>query len=131
MNLFELATFSDFQFKAEEIKNNLLSFLIDSKRKGKKVAAYGAAAKGNTLLNFSGIRNDLISYVVDRNPAKNGKYMPGSRVPIVEEEFLLNDKPDFVLILPWNLKNEIKTQLEYIKNWNGSAFVALPKLEFL
>ena len=107
MKLFELETFSDFQLKAEEIKNNLLNFLIDAKRKGKKVAAYGAAAKGNTLLNFAGIRNDLISYVVDRNPAKNGKYMPGSRIPIVKEEFLINDRPDFVLILPWNLKNEI------------------------
>ena len=81
MKLFELETYSDFQLKAEEIKNNLLNFLIDSKRKGKKVAAYGAAAKGNTLLNFAGIRNDLISYVVDRNPAKNGKYMPGNRIP--------------------------------------------------
>lgn len=131
MKLFEIETYNNFQSNAEEIKNNLIMFLIESKKKGKKVAAYGAAAKGNTLLNFAGVRGDLISYVVDRNPSKIGKYMPGSRIPIVKEEFLISDRPDFVLILPWNLKNEIKTQLNYLKDWGGQLLVALPNLEFL
>lgn len=117
-----------FQSKAEKIKNDFISFLVAVKQEGKKVAAYGAAAKGNTILNYSGIRPDLIAYVVDRNPAKQGKYMPGSRIPIVNEKQLEIDKPDFVVILPWNLKNEVMKQLEYIRTWDGQFATAVPEM---
>jgi len=119
----------DFQRRAETIKNVFLSFLLDAKATGKSVAAYGAAAKGNTLLNFAGVRPDLISYVVDRCASKQGKYLPGSRIPIVDETRLRETKPDYVVILPWNIKDEIMDQLSYIREW-GSQFVwAMPRLE--
>lgn len=124
----ETAFYSGFQARAERIKDDLLMFLIEAKRAGKTVAAYGAAAKGNTLLNFAGIGPDLIRYVVDRNPAKRGKYLPGSRIPIVGEDCLCAEPPDYVLILPWNLKDEVMLQLEFLKA-TGSAFViAIPSL---
>ena len=119
------------QPRAEKIKNDLLKFLIDAKESGRKVAAYGAAAKGNTLLNFAGIRPDLISYVVDRNPAKVGKFMPGSHIPIVDEARLLEDKPDYVVILPWNLEQEILEQLQYIRDWEGKFIVCVPALKVI
>ena len=97
-------------------------------RQGKTVAAYGAAAKGNTLMNYAGIRPDLIRFVVDRNPAKQGKTMPGSRIPIVDESRLQQEKPDYVVILPWNLKAEVMLQLEYIKAWGGCFVTAVPEL---
>ncbi len=118
-----------FQHKAEKIKDDLLTFLIDMKRAGKSVAAYGAAAKGNTLMNFAGIRPDLIQFVVDRNPAKQGKFMPGSRIPIVVEAKLPADKPDYVVILPWNLKDEVMEQLAYIQEWGGKFVTAIPELK--
>ena len=118
-----------FQKNVEELKFNFLEFLIRAKREGKKVAAYGAAAKGSTLLNFSGIRADLISYVVDQNPMKQGKYMPGSRLPIVNEAHLKTDRPDYLIILPWNLKTEITTQLAYLKQWGTKIVTAIPSLE--
>ncbi len=127
----EKEIFLNFQNEAEKVKLDLLKFLIESKQNGKRVVAYGAAAKGNTLLNFAGVREDLISYIVDRNPAKQNKFMPGSRIKIVDESYLEIDKPDFILILPWNLKNEIKEQLEYSKSWGAKLLVALPKLDFL
>ncbi len=118
-----------FQTKANQVKDDLLTFLLDAKKQGKTVAAYGAAAKGNTLLNFAGVRPDLISFVVDRNPAKQNKCMPGSRIPIVEESVLKETKPDYVIILPWNLKDEVTTQLEYIREWGGQFVVAVPQME--
>jgi SAM-dependent methyltransferase len=105
-----------FQAKADQVKSDFLAFLLDAKRAGKRVAAYGAAAKGNTLLNYAGVRPDLLPYVVDRNPAKQGKFLPGSRIPIVAEERLRSDRPDRVVILPWNLKEEIVAQLSYIRD---------------
>ena len=123
--------YKNFQERANIVKNNLLGFLIKAKQDGKKVVAYGAAAKGNTLLNYAGIRLDLLSYVVDRSPSKQGKYMPGSRIPIHTEQFLKDDKPDYVLILPWNLKNEVIKQLSYIKQNGGKFVVAVPKLEII
>ena len=123
--------YKDFQKKANIVKDDLLNFLIKAKQDGKKVAAYGAAAKGNTLLNYAGIRPDLLSYVVDRSPSKQGKYMPGSRIPIYTEQFLKDDKPDYVLILPWNLKSEVIKQLSYIKENGGNFVVAVPKLEII
>lgn len=121
--------YAGFQARTEKVKNDFLTFLLDAKRQGKSVAAYGAAAKGNTLMNYAGIRPDLISFVADRNPAKQGKYMPGSRIPIVDEPRLKNFKPDYVVILPWNLKLEVMQQLEYIKAWGGQFVTAVPHLE--
>ena len=121
--------YSNFQAQADRIKKDLLLFLLEAKKNGKTVAAYGAAAKGNTLMNYAGIRPDLISFVVDRNPAKQGKYMPGSRIPIVAEAVLKQSRPDFVVILPWNLKNEVMEQLSYIREWGAKFVTAVPKLE--
>ena len=123
--------YAGFQAKTDQVKNDFLAFLLEAKHQGKTVAAYGAAAKGNTLMNYAGIRPDLISFVVDRNPAKQGKYMPGSRIPIVNEEKLQAAKPDYVVILPWNLKAEVMNQLAYIQNWGGKFVIAVPKLEAL
>jgi hypothetical protein len=119
-----------FQSKANRVKSDLLSFLLDAQRKDHKVIAYGAAAKGNTLLNYAGVRPDLVTYVVDRNPAKQGKYLPGSRIPIVSEERLSRDRPEIVLILPWNIKEEVTMQLSYIREWGGRFCCAIPNLRY-
>ena len=116
------------QARAETIAHDMLRFLLEAKKDGKLVAAYGAAAKGNTLLNFSGVRANLLPWVVDRNPAKMGKFLPGSRIPIVAEEQLRTEKPDFVLILPWNLQSEVMAQLDYIREWDGKFVIAVPEL---
>ena len=121
--------YAGFQDRAERIKDDLLGFLIGAKREGKRVAGYGAAAKGNTLLNFAGIRPDLLPWVVDRNPAKRDKFLPGSRIPVVGEERLQADKPDYILVLPWNLRLEITQQLDYVRRWNGRLVTAVPHLE--
>jgi SAM-dependent methyltransferase len=121
--------YQGFQARAEKVKDDFVSFLIDAKRRGKRVAAYGAAAKGNTLLNFAGIRRDLIAYVVDRNPAKQGKFMPGSRIPIVNEDVLYRDKPEYVVILPWNLKSEVTQQLKAAGLSTARFVTAVPELE--
>lgn len=126
-----LSYYDNFQQKALQIKLDITSFLIEQKRTGKKVAAYGAAAKGNTLLNYCGIKNDLIEYVVDANPHKQNKWMPASHIPIVNEEYLKVNKPDFVIILPWNLKDEITEQLSYIKEWGAKFVVPIPKLQLI
>jgi 2-polyprenyl-3-methyl-5-hydroxy-6-metoxy-1,4-benzoquinol methylase len=123
--------YTNFQDKVEKIKNDLLEFLLTQKKAGKTVAAYGAAAKGNTLLNYCGIKNDMISFVVDANPAKQNKYMPASHIPITTESRIKSDKPDFILILPWNIKDEIVKQLSYIKDWGGQFVVPIPGLEVL
>lgn len=121
--------YSGFQAKAEKVKNDLVAFLIDARRNHSRIAAYGAAAKGNTLLNFAGIRSDLISYVVDRNPAKQGLFMPGSRIPIVDESRLQTERPDYLVILPWNLRQEVFSQLRSL-HVGGTRFVtAVPRLE--
>jgi len=127
--ILKIAFYSNFQNRAEQVKNNLLDFLLHAKNHNLTVAAYGAAAKGNTLLNFAGVRPDLLRFVVDKNPAKQGKFMPGSRIPIVDETHLQQKKPDRVLILPWNLQDEIKDQLQYIKAWGGQFVTAVPALE--
>jgi len=129
--LMNLDYYKGMQQRAERIKIDLLEFLVLAKNQHKKVVAYGAAAKGNTLLNYSGVRNDLVNYVVDKNPAKQYKYMPGSRIPIVEEKHIKIDKPDYVLILPWNLSKEIMGQLQYIREWGGHFVKAIPKLEIM
>lgn len=123
------AYYAGFQGKTNKVKDDFLAFLLDAKRQGKTVAAYGAAAKGNTLINYAGIRPDLISFVVDRNPAKQGKFMPGSRISIVAESRLKEAQPDYIIILPWNLKMEVKQQLSYIRKWDGKFVTAVPQLE--
>ncbi|SEW44902.1 Methyltransferase domain-containing protein [Chitinophaga sp. YR573] len=125
----DLNYYHNFQQKAFDIKLSLLSFLTEQKKAGKKVAAYGAAAKGNTLLNYCGVKNDLVDFVVDSNPHKQGKYLPASHIPVVNEEYLKQQKPDYVLILPWNLKDEIKDQLAYIRDWKGKFVVPIPSLQ--
>ena len=121
--------YQGFQEKVEKAKEDFLFFLLKLKLGGAKVVAYGAAAKGNTMLNFSGVKPDLLPYVIDKNPSKQGKYMPGSRIPIVSENKLVSYKPDYVVILPWNLKEEIMDQLNYIKDWGGVFVTAIPKLK--
>lgn len=125
------AFYTGFQARAERVKDDFLAFLLDTKRSGRKVAAYGAAAKGNTLLNFAGIKSDLLCYVVDRAPSKQGRFMPGSRIPIVAENRLRADRPDYVVLLPWNLKNEVSAQLAYLKEWGGRLVTAVPTLQVL
>lgn len=120
--------YAGFQSRADQVKNAFLAFLIEAKHTGKKVAAYGAAAKGNTLLNYAGVRPDLLLWVIDRNPAKQGKYLPGSHIPIVDESHLKRDMPDYLVILPWNLKSEVMQQLEYIRAWDGQFVTAVPEL---
>jgi SAM-dependent methyltransferase len=124
----ERSGYAGFQDRTNRVKDDFLTFLLQAKRDGKRVAAYGAAAKGNTLMNYAGIRPDLIAYVVDRNPAKQNKFMPGSRIAIVDEAHLQADKPDFVIILPWNLKTEVMDQLAYIRAWGGHFVTAVPEL---
>lgn len=120
--------YASFQVRTNRVKDDFLGFLLQARRDGRRVAAYGAAAKGNTLMNYAGIRPDLISFVVDRNPAKQGKFMPGSRIPILGEEALKQVKPDFIVILPWNLREEIMAQLDYARSWGARFVTAVPEL---
>jgi SAM-dependent methyltransferase len=119
------------QVNAELIKDEFLAFLLRAKRENKKIIAYGAAAKGNTLLNFAGVRSDFLPCVVDRNPAKQGKYLPGSRIPIVNEQRIVEEHPDYVVILPWNLRDEVIAQLSYVRTWGARFVTAVPRLEIL
>lgn len=129
--LFEIDTYLNFQQQIQHIKNDLLSFLVEQKRLGKKVAAYGAAAKGNTLLNYCGIKSDLIAFVADLSPHKQGKYLPGSRIPIYAPDEIGKQKPDYILILPWNIKDEIMNQLSSIHHWGGKFVVPIPDLKVI
>ena len=113
---------------ADTVKNDFLAFLLDCKRNGKQVVGYGAAAKGNTLLNYAGVRPDLLGYVVDASPHKQGRYLPGSRIPVVSEASIRDTRPDFVVILPWNLREEIVAQLAYICEWGGKFVTAVPAI---
>jgi 2-polyprenyl-3-methyl-5-hydroxy-6-metoxy-1,4-benzoquinol methylase len=121
--------YANFQVKADKIKNDFLHFLLEAKRQGKRVAGYGAAAKGNTLMNYAGVRPDLMSFVVDRNPIKQGRFTPGSRIPIVDESYLQSAKPDYIVILPWNIKAEVTQQLEYARHWGAKFVTAVPQLD--
>ena len=126
-----LPYYNNLQQHALKIKVDLSAFLLELKKRNKKVAAYGAAAKGNTLLNYCGIKSDLLPYVVDANPHKQNKWLPGSHIPVVNESFLKADKPNFVLILPWNLKEEIMLQLAYIQEWGGQFIIPIPELQLI
>jgi ABC-type Fe3+-hydroxamate transport system substrate-binding protein len=123
------AFYRHFQAVAESVKDDFLRFLLKARRDRKTVAAYGAAAKGNTLINFAGVRQDLIAFVVDRNPHKQGRFLPGSRIPIVSEERLREMRPDYVVLLPWNLRDELVGQLAYVADWGGRFVTAVPSLQ--
>jgi hypothetical protein len=121
--------YQGFQDKINTAKNRMLEFLIKANQDKSLVIGYGAAAKGNTFLNYAGIRSDLISFVVDKNPHKQNKFLPGSRIPIYSEQMIKDKKPNYVVIFPWNLKTEISNQLSYIREWGGKFVVAIPELE--
>jgi SAM-dependent methyltransferase len=123
-------TYKSFQAIVAKIKYNFLQFLLEQKKKGKKIAAYGAAAKGNTFLNYCGIvGTDLIDFVVDASPYKQNKYLPGSHIPVVSEYTIREQKPDFIIILPWNLREEISKQLSYVGEWGGQFVTCIPELK--
>jgi SAM-dependent methyltransferase len=126
-----LAYYDNFQQKALKVKLGLTDFLIRQKEAGKRVAAYGAAAKGNTLLNYCGIKSDLVEFVADANPNKQSKFLPASHIPVVAEAVLKEQKPDFVLVLPWNLRDEILHQLAYIRDWGGKFVIPIPNLQII
>jgi len=123
-----LDVYLSFQTKADRVKNDLLTFLIEQHRAGKSVAAYGAAAKGNTLLNYAGVKPDLLSFVCDAAAAKQGKYMPGSHIPICAPEAIAEKKPDYIVILPWNIADEVMKQNESVRDWGGKFVTAVPHL---
>lgn len=123
--------YRNFQQKINKVKNDFISFLIEANKQGKKIAAYGAAAKGNTLLNYCGIKTDLIDFVVDANPHKQNKYLPGSHIPVVAEQMIKDVKPDYIIIFPWNIKDEIMEQLSYVRTWGAKFVIAIPALEIL
>lgn len=127
--MLDMAFYRGFQHVTDTVKNDFLAFLLDCKRSGKQVVGYGAAAKGNTLLNYAGVRPDLLGYVVDASPHKQGRYLPGSRIPVVAETKLRETRPDYVVILPWNLRGEISEQLDYIREWGGKFVTATPQLQ--
>lgn len=124
----DLAIYQTYQQKAEKVKNDFTQFLIQAKNDGKKVAGYGAAAKGNTLLNFAGTKKDLLHFIVDASPHKQNKFLPGVHIPVFDEQKIKTEKPDYIIILPWNLTEEISAQLAYIGEWGGKFVVAVPKL---
>jgi SAM-dependent methyltransferase len=126
-----LAYYDDFAARVHETKRALLEFLIDARRAGRTVVGYGAPGKGNTLLNYCGIRTDLLDYTVDRSPHKQGLFLPGTRIPIHHPDRIAETRPDLVLILPWNLEEEIVAQLDYIREWGGRFVVPIPQVHVL
>ena len=126
-----MQTYASFGEAVKESKRNLLEFLIQAKRAGKRVAGYGAPGKGNTLLNYCGIRTDFVDYTVDRNPYKQGKFLPGTHIPIFSPEKISETKPDYVFIMPWNFKEEIVKQMAEIRQWGGKFVVAIPRVEVI
>jgi hypothetical protein len=125
--LHRIETYASFEERVRETKRRLLELLIDIKRQGKRVAGYGAPGKGNTLLNYCGIRTDFLDFTVDRNPYKHGRFTPGTHIPILPPERIEETRPDYVFILPWNLKAEIMKQLAHIKDWGGRFIVPIPE----
>jgi SAM-dependent methyltransferase len=124
-----LETYASFTEQVHETKRRLLEFLIGARRRGKRIAGYGAPGKGNTLLNYCGIRTDFLEYTVDRNPYKHGKFLPGTHIPIFPVERIAETRPDYVLILPWNLKDEIMEQMAGIRSWGGQFVVPIPDVK--
>jgi SAM-dependent methyltransferase len=130
-SLDRIARYDGFGEQVRETKRALLDFLIGAKRAGKSIAGYGAAAKGNTLLNYCGVRTDFIDYVVDRNPHKQGRFLPGTHIPVQAPERIRETRPDYLLILPWNIKAEVMTQMGFIRDWGGRFVVPIPRVEVL
>jgi len=124
-----LGCYARFEEQVKETKRKLLAFLIKTKSEGKSIAGYGAPGKGNTLLNYCGIRSDFLDYTVDRSPYKQGKFLPGTHIPIFHPDRIKETKPDYVMILPWNLKIEIMDQLSYIRSWGGRFVVPIPEVQ--
>jgi SAM-dependent methyltransferase len=129
--LHTLAGHAGFASEVLSIKSDLLGFLLDAARKGRSVAGYGAPGKGNTLLNHCGIREDLLQYTVDRSPVKQGNYLPGTHIPIYAPERLAETRPDYVLVLPWNLREELSAQLDYVRSWGARLVFPIPELEIV
>lgn len=123
------STYAAFADRVRQVKKSLVSFLVDARSEGKRVAAYGAAAKGNTLLNYCGVSTDLIDCVVDRNPGKQDRLLPGSRIPVADPQEIFRRRPDYLLILPWNIKDEVARQMAGIRDWGGRFVTAIPSLE--
>jgi hypothetical protein len=131
LELNKLTTYSAFAEQAKAAKRALLTFLIEAKQSGKMVAAYGAPAKGNTLLNYCGIGTDFLEYTIDRSPHKQGRFLPGTRIPIYHPDRVMETKPDYLLILPWNLRDEICMQMAHVREWGCRFVVPIPRLEIL
>jgi hypothetical protein len=127
----DLATYANFSRKVQTVKFDLLDFLIECRRKGKTVIGYGAPAKGNTLLNYCGVREDLLTYTVDRSPHKQGRFLPGTHIPIYHPNKIRQTRPDYLLILPWNIKEEVLEQMAFIREWGGKFVVPIPRLEIV
>lgn len=127
----KLSTYAAFGEQVRETKRALLGFLIDAKRQGRTIAAYGAPAKGNTLLNYCGVSTDFVDYAVDRNPLKQGRLMPGTRIPVMAPERIMETRPDYLLILPWNIKDEVITQMQGIRAWGGQFVIPIPRVEVI
>ena len=123
--------YATFEEKVKETKRKLLTFLIEAKREGKTVAGYGAPGKGNTLLNYCGIRTDFVDYTVDRSPHKQGNFLPGTHIPVYAPDKIAETRPDYVLILPWNLKKEISQQMAHIQEWGGKFVIPIPEVQVL
>ncbi len=130
-SLHTVAGYQNFAGQVLQIKSDLLGFLLDATRRGRTIAGYGAPGKGNTLLNHCGIRTDLLAYTVDRNLFKQGKFLPGTHIPIYAPERLAQTRPDYILVLPWNLKEEISEQLAYVRSWGGRLVFPIPELEIV
>lgn len=129
--LSRLETYSNFEPRVRATKRHLLDFLITAKQNNKSIAAYGAAAKGNTLLNYCGVRGDFIDFVVDRNPHKQGRFLPGTHVPVLAPDHVKTTRPDYLLILPWNIRNEIIEQMSFIREWGGKFVVPVPSVRIV
>ncbi|GDY32495.1 class I SAM-dependent methyltransferase [Gandjariella thermophila] len=127
----ELSGYAEFAARVARVRGDLLRFLVDAAGRGETVVGYGAPGKGNTLLNHCGIRPDLLAYTVDRNPYKHGRYTPGTRIPILPPERIAADKPDYVLVLPWNLREELTDQLSFVHTWGGRLVFPIPELEIV
>ncbi|MFF4991658.1 methyltransferase domain-containing protein [Streptosporangium saharense] len=129
--LHELSGYAEFAARVAKVRRDLLKFLVEAAEQGRTVVGYGAPGKGNTLLNHCGIRPDLLRYTVDRNPYKHGRFTPGTRIPIAAPERIAEDRPDYVLVLPWNLREELTAQLSYVGEWGGRLVFPIPNLEIV
>jgi SAM-dependent methyltransferase len=125
----EISSYTGFQERANTVKYNFLSYVVDARLKGKKIIAFGAAAKGNTFLNYCGIKPDMIECVVDDTPSKQGKFLPQSHIPVVSRDYFINNKPDIIIILPWNFKKEIIEKLSFTKSWGAQLVTYIPEIE--